>query len=85
LNGADAADDAAKPGKGEALFIECGTQPALGDFGEIVRGQVTTAGNGALTFKAISIFQDDDGPTFGTCKWNYKRTDATPPSVTPCP
>ncbi len=79
-------DDDIKPTtKGEALFVACHTGPAPTDFGEIVRGQVTTAGNGTLSYKAASIFQVDGFGAFASCKWTFKRTDSTPPNVPTCP
>jgi hypothetical protein len=79
-------DDDVKPDKkGEALFVACHTQAAPTDFGEIVRGQVATLGNGTLTYKAASIFQGDGFDVFGSCRWTFKRTDPTPPDVPVCP
>lgn len=75
---------ATQPSRGEALFVECRTQPALGDFGEILRAQVSTTPKGGATFKATSLFQDE-GDVFGTCRWSFKRTDAAAPLVTGCP
>ncbi len=78
-------DDVKPNTKGEALFVECRTAPAPTDFGEIVRGQATMAANGALTYKASSIFEGDGFGVFGSCKWTFKRADPTPPSVPTCP
>jgi hypothetical protein len=76
-------DDAVKAGKGEAFFIECDTRPDISVFSELVRGQVTTAANGTVTFKATSIF-NDSGVAFGTCKWSLKRTNPATPTVPAC-
>jgi hypothetical protein len=35
-------------------------------------------------FKATEVFQVDGFGFIGTCKWSFKRTDSTPPSVPGC-
>src|SRR5262245_24019779 len=78
-------DDVKPDTKGEALFVECKTAPAPTVFGEIVRGQATMAKNGALTYRAKSIFEADSFGAFGSCNWTFKRADPTPPTVPTCP
>jgi hypothetical protein len=73
--------------QGELVFIQCGTDnvPLAGAQGEIGRATVKTKANTPkASFKALSIFED---PTIldGTCKYSFKRTDTTDPSVTACP
>ena len=79
-------DDAARPEKGEAALIECGssdTVPPVSE-SEIHRATVKTKADGKGTFKSTSIYVDSQ-PEFGTCKYSFKRTTTADPGVTACP
>ena len=90
-NGAVIPDDkntANKPGKGEAVLIQCGTDnlPFAGAEAEMLRVSVKTKPNSvAATLKGTSIFEDPPG-VVGTCQFSYKRTTtSTTRMVGPCP
>jgi hypothetical protein len=83
-----AIDDLVKPQNGAVYFVHCGTTdiPETGDqFDENGRASVKTkeaAGTGSL--KGTSTFFNNE-PEVASCKWSYKRTNATDPVVTGCP
>ena len=86
--------DLAKPEKGEAVLLQCGTSNAVTlQESEIVRATVKTKDTTfKASFKATSIFTDlfvndnqEQVPEVGTCKYSYKRIDTIDPQVPGCP
>jgi len=85
-NGAMIADTA-KPEKGEAVFLSCGTDnvPQSGSEAEIIRAAVKTKlGTFKASFKGTSIFESNFGDV-GSCKYTFKRRNTIDPNVVGCP
>lgn len=79
-------NDAAKPEKGEAIFVSCGidNQPFVGGLAELIRVAVKTKlGAVKATLKGQSIFEN--GASVGTCKYTFKRVSTQDPNVSDCP
>jgi hypothetical protein len=82
-----AMDDAKKPAeKGEIFLVQCGTDNDAGvGFAEMVRLMVKTKAEKG-SFNGLSIIEGDfgSGRQFATCKYKFKRTGTTNPSVPGC-
>lgn len=81
-------DSVAKPVNGDAYFVHCGTtdEPETGDdFDESGRATVKTKEEtGVGAFKGTSAFFNAE-PEVASCRWSYKRIEATDPAVGGCP
>lgn len=79
-------NDAAKPDKGEVVFVSCGidNQPFAGGLSEIIRVAIRTKlGAVKATFQGQSVFEQ--GASVGTCKYTFKRVSTQDPNVSDCP
>lgn len=74
--------NAAKPDKGDVVFVLCASDDDLGTgaYDELGRfSTVTKPAKGTGSIKGVSQFSSP-APSAYTCKWKLKRTNATNPA-----